>query len=139
MNRNYNSFVERMGSFEVILPDSEEQRMSHYGILGMHWGRKASKISLQKKMIMPSEDHITKVTLKQKRIAEMSNAELKKFNERLQLERQYKDLSKKDVSRGQAFVTSILTEVAKDIAKGYVKKYAGEGIAKAVTKINKMK
>ena len=47
----------------------------------------------------------------------MSNAELRTLNERMQLERSYKDLNKKDVSAGRAFVTKTLTDIGSDMVK----------------------
>lgn len=106
--------------------------LQHIGIPGMKWGRRKGTTVVAKKPVNTSDDHQTKIALKRKKISEMSNAELKKFNERLQLERQYKDLSKKDVSRGQEFVTSIFKEVAKETAKSYAKKYGVQGIEKVI-------
>lgn len=80
--------------------------LQHFGILGMHWGvRKAST---------SHPDHVTAVGLKKKKLHELSNAELKTLTSRLQLEKQFKDLSKQDVSAGKKFVTDLLMGALKN-------------------------
>lgn len=74
-----------------------------------------------------SEDFIKKNNLKKKKISELSNSELKTLNERLQLERQYKDLTKSS-SFGQKFVADILAGAAKQTASTYVAKYMSKGV-----------
>lgn len=81
--------------------------LQHYGILGMKWGRKRGSISITKSKNY-SDDHLKKVTLRKKKIYEMTNAELKSLNERLQLEKQYRDLRKSDLSKGKNYVNRIL-------------------------------
>jgi len=102
------------------------ESLYHFGVLGMHWGKRGSKkiggrvVSAVKKHTEkkdPSEDHIKKVTLKKKKLHQMSNAELRTLNERMQLERSFKDLNKKDVSAGRAFVEKTLTDIGSDIVK----------------------
>ena len=106
------------------------ESLYHFGVLGMKWGKRGSKkigsrvynhIKQNVKKENPSEDHKTKTNLKKKRLHEMSNAELKILNERLQLERQFKDLSSKDISAGRKFAQDILRDVAKETAKDGVK------------------
>lgn len=54
-----------------------------------------------------SEDHKTKVSLKKKKTHEMSNSEIRRLNERLQLERQLKDLNPKEYQKGMKFVKEV--------------------------------
>ena len=67
----------------------------HYGILGMRWGRRkesvagSGKVKNTKKNNL-SDDAKEAYKLKRKKLSEMSNAELKKLNERTNLERNYK-------------------------------------------------
>jgi len=106
----------------------------HVGVLGMKWGKRgkrkfapraASKLhqTIKDKTAKKesSEDHKKKVILKKKQIHEMSNAELKTLNERLQLEKQYKQLRKEDVVAGQKFATDMLRDIGKEIAKESIK------------------
>lgn len=111
--------------------------MYHVGVLGMHWGRRkvrsASSDSKRtnsgtKKTESTSEDHDAKTLLKKKRVSEMSNAELKKFNERMQLERSYKDLSKADVSAGKKWIMDVISSSSKQVATKYAAKYMTKGL-----------
>lgn len=85
----------------------------HYGILGMRWGKRKSGGS-------DSSDHATASVLKKKRLNEMSNEELKKLTARLQLEKQYKDLTKKEVGAGRKFVGEVMTGVAKQATSKFL-------------------
>lgn len=106
------------------------ESLYHFGIMGMHWGRRKTRgaSSTRGKGKNPSEDHQKKMQLKKKKLSEMSNAELKTFNERLNLEKQYKDLTKADVSAGRKFVTDLITNMAKDVARSYIKKYTNKAV-----------
>lgn len=64
----------------------------------------------------------------------MSNAELRTLNERLQLERSFKDLSAKDISPGRKFAQDIIREVGKDLIKEPIKTGVKIGISKAMRK-----
>ena len=101
----------------------------HYGVLGMKWGvrrnRKAASSSTSntkpKTKRIPSEDHLQAQQLKKKKLYEMSNKELETLTRRMQLEQNYKNLNRQQISKGQKFVTDILTEVGKETAKNIVK------------------
>lgn len=94
--------------------------LTHFGILGMKWGRRkgSSKITVAKKV---SEDHDSAQKVKGKQAHELSNAELKKFAERKALEKQYKELTKKQVSAGRKFVTDLLITLAKEQATAFAR------------------
>ena len=70
-----------------------------------------------------SEDHVKKTTIQKKRLEEMSNTELRQLNERLQLERNYKSLTTTELAPGQKFVSDVVKESGKEVAKQYTKKY----------------
>lgn len=91
----------------------------HYGILGMKWGRKKGSATKPKRV--SSEEHIRKASLKKKKVREMTNAELKALNERMQLERQYKALKKHDIVNGKDLVQNILVGIGTDMAKSVLK------------------
>lgn len=74
-----------------------EQELKHYGVLGMKWGRRKQSRPM-------SEDAKTAKNLKKKKVSEMSNTELKKLNERMNLEQNYKRLNANTVSRGMAYI-----------------------------------
>lgn len=103
--------------------------LEHAGVLGMKWGRRKNK---SKTPVITSKDHNSKTLLKKKRIREMSNQELKQLNDRLQLEKQYKDLTKSERTAGQKFVIDLLGSAAKQIAMSYIQKQSGELLKKAI-------
>lgn len=104
----------------------------HWGVKGMRWGVRKSKSSSfssnTKKKSSKSEDHIRAKTLKKKKLSQMSNAEIKELNTRLQLESQYKNLKRQNVSAGKKFVKDVAYEAAKNTASDYARKYAKQGI-----------
>lgn len=70
-------------------------------------------------------------------VKKMSDEQLKKATQRLQLEKQYKDLSKKDTSKGAKFVKDIVVGGAKGAATAYVAAKTTEGLKYAVTQAAK--
>lgn len=107
----------------------KQEVLKHVGILGMKWGRrKAPGASAPDRT---SSDHKVGAALKKKKLSEMSNDELKTLTNRLQLEKQYKELSKKDLSFGQKFVSDVLVGAGKQLASKYVAN-AGESVIKSL-------
>jgi hypothetical protein len=94
----------------------------HFGILGMHWGhRKDGSPGSTHVKREPSEDFKKKVSLKKKRLYEMTNVELKALNGRMNLEKQYKELTQQDVSKGKQFVMKALGDVGSEVLKSVIK------------------
>lgn len=111
----------------------DNNELRHYGILGMKWGVRRSQAQLARigkkaKKQDWSEDAKTAAEIRTKKVKQMSNAELKKLNERTRLEKEYKNLNKKDKAAGQKFVSDVLKESSKDLAKDYTKKGMKKGI-----------
>ena len=84
----------------------------HYGVLGMKWGvRRAQKRSsrIERKGARKgwSEDTIDVSKIRAKKVKQMSNAELRKLNERNQLEVTNRDLKRKQ-NRGQRAVDTFV-------------------------------
>lgn len=117
-------------SYENVKVSTEDaiDSLYHFGVLGMRWGRRRSHSRY------PSDDHRKKAGLKRKKLYEMSNAELKEFNARLQLEKNYKDLTKGDVSIGRKIVNDIIGPAAKQTATTYVAKAMTKGVELAIQK-----
>ena len=120
-----------------------KNELYHYGVLGMRWGVRRStpgssgsgKRSKGSKLAI---DPSYKKAHSKKKAKYMSDNELREVNNRLNAERQYKDLTRTK-SKGKAFVDAF-TSTAKTVAtvaaayKIY-KKYGGE----ILNKIGKMK
>lgn len=98
----------------------------------MKWGRRKSRASSgtarSKRSSNKSEDHVRAKQLKKKKISQLSNAELRELNNRMQLESQYKNLKKQNISTGKKFVHDVVYESSKELTKDYTKKYAKKGI-----------
>ena len=109
---------------------SSGNTLEHFGIKGMHWGRRKGPTHVE----TPSADHKEKMRIKSKSISEMSNAELKTVNERLQLEKRYKELATEDLSRGQRFVRDMLLNSAKNTATQQTSKYMNKAAEAAIAK-----
>jgi hypothetical protein len=107
--------------------DKSVNSLQHFGILGMKWGRRKAK-----KIITPSKEHATKEGLKKKKLAEMSNAELKTLNERLQLEKQYKELNKAHRSKGTQFALKFLETQGNQILSRVISQQLNELMKKAM-------
>lgn len=76
-------------------------KLQHVGVLGMKWGRRKART--------PSEDHTSALSgLKGKQAHELSNTQIRKAAERIQLERQYKSLTIKEKSEGRKMIEDIL-------------------------------
>lgn len=103
--------------------------LTHYGVKGMKWGvRKARSSSSGNRRGKTNAQRIYEsVSSKKKsstanskparrRISDMSDDELRTAVQRLQLERTYAQLTKKEVSKGRKFVTDVLYNSAKTTA-----------------------
>ena len=64
----------------------------HHGVLGMKWGKRKARNM--------SQDARDAYSLKKKKVRELSNAELRKLNERQNLERNYRSANPGLISRG---------------------------------------
>jgi hypothetical protein len=83
--------------------------------------KKAEKSQREYEKAMGHPDNQKKIEIKRKRLKDMSNAELKELNNRLQLEKQYKDLTKGEKSAGRKFAEDILKEIGKELVKESIK------------------
>lgn len=84
--------------------------LQHYGVLGMKWGvHRASKSGTNLKKSKYdgwSSDAKDTAALKKKKPYQLTNEELRRANNRMQLESQYKQLNKKGIAKGLAYVAA---------------------------------
>ena len=86
--------------------------LQHVGVLGMHWGIRRRGPA--------HSDSTTAHTLKRKHVSELSNDELKKVINRMQLEKQFKDLSSAQIGRGRGILTKMLVGLGTQAVNSYV-------------------
>jgi hypothetical protein len=96
-------------------------QLYHYGILGQKWGvrrfqnKDGTRTPAGKRrdeISEKSEDHVKSRDSKSKAPSGLSNEELKKLNERLQLEETYKKLTTEKIERGESFVKKAIVKGA---------------------------
>ena len=86
----------------------------HFGVKGMKWGvRKDRKRSVSsKRSRSDSKDYAESRDLLKKSPNKLSNAELRKINERLNLEQQYSNLTTIQKQKGQSFVKRVKNQMS---------------------------
>ena len=89
----------------------EYNHLQHHGIKGMKWGvrryrnKDGSLTPAGRKRYGDwSEDARTASEIRTKKVSQMSNAELKKLNERVRLEQEYSRLNPNTVQKGWKYV-----------------------------------
>ena len=109
--------------------------LQHHGIKGQKWG--VRRFQNKDGSLTPAGRKRQKVHAHEdynkahsgKSVKEMSDKELRDVNNRLNMERQYVQMTTKK-GIGSKFVTGVLAVVGTELAKEYVKKYAKAGIDK---------
>ena len=117
----------------------------HFGIKGMKWGvRRDRKRSVQTKQSKSdSSDYQDSRDLLAKSPNQLSNAQLRKINERLNLEQQYSNLTTTQKQNGQSFMGRVQGQLkntaANEVSKGLMdlgKMALGIGITYAMTRMS---
>ena len=112
--------------------------LCHHGIKGQKWGVRRFRnadgtlTAAGKKRAKTLSDSQRVNKIRKKKVSQMSNEELRDANNRLQLERQYKDLTKKTSTGKKIALTIIATAgTIESIERSYkVYKRVGEAIKK---------
>ena len=102
----------------------------HYGVIGMRWGRRRSKSQLAR----------ARAKAEKNSVKNMSDEELRKRVNRLQLEKQYSQLSPSKVTKGKRAVGNVIkatTTVAALTTTG-ITLYNNAGKIKSIAKKAKM-
>lgn len=90
----------------VLLDSKPDDVLKHYGVMGMRWGVRRSRRSgggrltktptgAKKTVTTELTDHEHAMVLKKRGAKDLTSAELKALNNRLQLEKTYKELTNK--------------------------------------------
>lgn len=107
--------------------DEVDNFLAHYGKKGMKWGvRKASL----------SPEHASVKTIRKSKAKSLSDAELKQAISRMNLEKQYKDLNPKGISKANKIALSILAiGTTVNSAMMFVNSPAGKAVVDNVKKL----
>lgn len=146
--------AERYSYDDTLKVDTQTpvNQLYHHGILGQKWGIRrfqnkdgtrtpaGKRREQERRKYDPSEDHKQSRSDRSKATAGLSNAELRRLNERLQLEKTYRDLTADEIRRGESFGKSILKEIAKqslteagkELATGLMKNFIVKPILSSV-------
>lgn len=97
--------------------ENERDFLQHYGVLGMKWGvrkehpviaKEGSKITESAKRTVKAAGDIKRTQSRDDNLSELSDDELRKRVNRMNLEQQYKDLNSRNVSKGESYTLSAL-------------------------------
>ena len=130
-----------------------DNELYHHGVKGMKWGvrktpvrsssgatrkRKSNTLSLfKKKKTTRKVSSANSSPAQTKSIKDMSDDEIQKKIERVQLEQQYQELDPKSVSRGKRIAKRVMDDVivpaAVDIGKQAVKSIMANGVNKVLS------
>lgn len=125
------------------------ENVIHYGVKGMKWGvrkqrptssgKRKGKTNVQRiyeritKKKSTTEKEKPSTSSRRKKASEMSDDELRKVINRMQMERTYAQLTAREVSKGRKFVNDVLYNSAKATATTY----ATKAMIKAIKKLLK--
>lgn len=113
---------------------SVDEFIEHHGVKGMRWGQRKSRSVTVGKSSSGSKPKVktTTKTSFSKSPSRLSDAELNRRVKRMEVEKRYNDLNKKDVSAGKAYAASILGGAGKNIAMALLTGAALYGVGKAL-------
>lgn len=107
MDEDYKNFVERMGSFEDDFDDFfgvSDTVLQHYGVLGMHWGQRKSKV-----LAISRNNAVTAMRYNADHHGGAASKKLRRLAARLD-KVPVNELSKKQIKNGEKEASKILGE-----------------------------
>lgn len=101
------------------MPNPQSHELAHYGVKGMRWGFRRREDgsgyvdSGRAKRGERSQDSAEVAELRRHHVSTLSNSEIKKINERMNLEQNYRNLERNAsvIGRGRQEVSSVLSDV----------------------------
>jgi hypothetical protein len=108
--------------------------LKHFGVLGMHWGVRRGANSVKTNPKTHKGLHI-RLKKKEDPTKNMDDKQLRERLNRLQMEKQYSELTKKKVSKGRIAVTKILGTSATGLATAYSAQYMKKGVQLVTSKV----
>ena len=122
----------------------DQNELYHYGIKGMRWGvrrtdaqlghipkkssGKSKNVSSNPKKVIAKSKKISSKQQRKNEMKNMSDAELRSRINRIQMEKQYMQLTEPQLSPGKKFVKDVLTNAAKQTVTNYTAKYMTKGM-----------
>lgn len=103
--------------------------LQHFGIPGMKWGRKSAK-----QQTYLSRDYQRSQPYRNQDYRSLSTTQLKRLNERIKLEREYKDLNPSAISTGRNIATRTLPKIATATISAIAIRYATKGVEYLIKK-----
>lgn len=115
--------------------NDENNYLSHHGIKGMKWGVRRTPEQLGHRIssgVKKAKSKVISSKNKKKKqsddVKNMSDEELRRRINRIQMEKQYKQLTKKEISPGQKFAKDVVVGAAKQTAQQYASKAMTKGV-----------
>lgn len=96
-----------LNGMPTTICDASFNSLEHYGIKGMKWGVRRTPEQLGHKR-PKSEDYVASRQQRKKGVSGLSNKELRDLNERLRLEKEYRNLTSSEKEAGRKAANQVL-------------------------------
>lgn len=116
------------GSLATVTTDDV---LSHYGKLGMHWGRRSGSTSHPATTDAQSAK-ASKAKIKKGGTDSLTTQELQSLVTRMNLEQQYATIKSKNKNPAAKFATDLLVQVGKDQAQTLAKHHVNRLVSQAL-------
>lgn len=91
---------------------NDDNSLAHYGVKGMKWGKRKARGSTPKSEDAAKADRY-KARVRKSGVSSLSNKELKALNERINLEKSFKDIQVETYSTGRKVTTKVVKKSEK--------------------------